>query len=99
MEQYLYRLQLKPLLLDETNWTERENDIVNRHFNRLKKLTEEGTVLLAGRTLNNDETQFGIVILEVESEDGARRIMVEDPAISEGIMEGELFPYHVALMR
>lgn len=99
MEQYIYRLQLKPTYLNQQNWTKKEEDIVGRHFRRLKQLTEERTVILAGRTLNEEESQFGIVIIEVENEEEAQRLMKTDPAIEEGLMSGELFPYHVALMR
>jgi hypothetical protein len=37
--------------------------------------------------------------LEVESEAEAIAIMKNDPSVSEGIMEAELFPYKVALIR
>lgn len=98
-EQYLYTLKLIPSLLDESNWTERENGIVEEHFERLKSLMAEGKLILAGRTLNVDPCGFGIVILEVESEKEARGLMKSDPAVREGIMTAELFPYRVALIR
>ena len=44
------------------------------HFHRLQKLLSEGKLILAGRTLNEDATAFGIVILEVDSEDEARNL-------------------------
>ncbi|KGR77376.1 YciI family protein [Ureibacillus manganicus] len=99
MEQYLYQLKLKPHYLINENWTEKEEGIISRHFQQLKKFTEEGKVILAGRTLNEDESGFGIVIFEAESETEANEFMVSDPAIREGMMEGTLFPYRVALMR
>jgi uncharacterized protein YciI len=46
-----------------------------------------------------DEKTFGIVIIEVESEEEALNIMNNDPAVSEGVMTAELFPYRVALIR
>lgn len=46
-----------------------------------------------------DEKTFGIVILEVESEDEAQTIMKNDPTVAERIMTAELFPYKVALIR
>jgi len=98
-KQFIYVLRLIPHLIDETNWTEREEDIVNRHFNRLQELLSEGKLILAGRTLNMDEKTFGIVVLEVESEEEAEAIMNSDPAVTEGIMTSELFPYRVALLR
>lgn len=96
-EQYIYMLKLIPRLLDEQNWTEKENEIVQDHFNKLKSLMEEDKVVLAGRTLNDDESTFGIVILQTKSEAEAREIMENDPAVKEGIMKAELYPYRVAL--
>ncbi|MDF2068566.1 YciI family protein [Bacillus sp. Cr_A10] len=80
--QFLYQLKLIPSLLDQANWTEKEN---------------EGRLLLAGRTLNLDP--IGIVILEVDTEEEAFELMHNDPAVKEGIMEAQLFPYRVALYK
>lgn len=44
-----------------------------------------------------DSTGFGIVILEVDSEEEAIEHMKNDPAVKEGIMKAKLFPYRVAL--
>ncbi|CAM5223102.1 hypothetical protein UACE39S_04796 [Ureibacillus acetophenoni] len=99
MEQYLYQLKLKPYYLVHENWTKKEEEIINRHFQKLKKFTDEGKVILAGRTLNEDESGFGIVIFEAENEQSAKEFMENDPAILEGMMEGTLFPYRVALIR
>lgn len=97
--QFLYKLKLILPLLDEENWTERENKIVGEHFTKLQSLVNKGVVILAGRTLNEDESQFGIVIFEAENEEEAKIIMNSDPAVEKGIMTAELFPYQVALMR
>lgn len=97
--QYLYRLKLIPTLLREENWTEKENGIVQHHFEVLQNLQKDGKLILAGRTLNMDPNGFGIVILEVSSEEEAREIMESDPAVKEGIMTAALFPYRVALIR
>jgi uncharacterized protein YciI len=97
--QFLYQLKLIPTLLIEENWTDKENDIVNRHFKELQKQHQEGKLILAGRTLNMDSNGFGIVILEADTEEEAKRYMENDPAVKEGIMEATLFPYRVALIR
>ncbi len=52
---------------------------------------------MAGRTLNADERTFGIVIFQAPSEAAARDIMQSDPALKLGVMQAELFPYHIAL--
>ena len=46
-----------------------------------------------------DEKRFGIVILEVESEEEAQYIVKNDPAVAEQVMTAELFPYKVALIK
>lgn len=98
-KQFLYQVKLIPELLNESNWTERENQIVQRHFKYLQQLCKDGKVILAGRTLTMDDDAFGIVILEVDSEEEAREIMENDAAVKEQIMTAQLFPYRVALLR
>lgn len=98
-KQFLYQLKLIPTLLDESNWTEKENEIVQQHFKALQNLQIEGKLIMAGRTLNMDPTGFGIVILELESEEEAQTLMENDPAVKEGIMRATLYPYHVALIK
>jgi uncharacterized protein YciI len=74
--------------------TDEEASILSEHFNYLESLTKHGIVLVFGRTLNNDESTFGITIYRAESDDAARSIMENDPAVKNGIMRAELFPYH-----
>ena len=77
--------------------TENEKKIVGEHFDYLKQLTNNGTVILAGRTKNTDTSSFGIVIFQAESEEAARVIMNEDPAVKNRVFRAELFPYAMAL--
>jgi uncharacterized protein YciI/uncharacterized membrane protein YtjA (UPF0391 family) len=96
--QYLYRIQpTRPEMLAEGP-TPEEAEIVSQHFAYLKDLTEQGVVVLAGRTLNVDESSFGIVIFNADSEEAAHEVMNDDPAVRQGVMQAELFPYRVALM-
>ena len=77
--------------------TKDESQAVEKHYLYLKDPTEKGIVLMAGRTTNNDESTFGIVILEAETESDARSIMENDPAVQQNVMMVKLFPYQVAL--
>jgi len=96
--QYLYKIQLaRPEMLTDGP-TSDEETIVSEHFAYLKGLTEQGIVILAGRTLNTDASSFGIVIFKAESEEAARKVMNNDPAVRQGVMRAELYPYRVALM-
>jgi uncharacterized protein len=96
MAQFLY--QVRParigMLIEATP---EESETVGRHFAYLKRLTEQGVVLLAGRTMTADETTFGVVILEVEDEVVARAVMEGDPAVQGGVMTAVLFPFRIAL--
>jgi uncharacterized protein YciI len=78
--------------------TPEEAAIVSEHFNYLAKLTENGVVLMALRTLTTDETTFGIVLLQPSDEAAAKTIMANDPAVRKGVMYAEFFPCRIALM-
>lgn len=97
MPQFLYRIQPTRIAMLADGPTEQEAAIVGRHFNYLLDLVAKGKVLMAGRTLNNDASSFGIAILVTETESEAQAIMQGDPAVAEGVMQAELFPYRVAL--
>ena len=95
---YLYRIQAsRPEMLTHGP-TPEEAETVSQHFAYLKQLTEQGVVVLAGRTLNTDASSFGIVILQADSEEAARNVMQHDPAVQRQVMRAELFPYRIALM-
>jgi len=98
MKQFLYMLKLVPRLHEEESWTDRDNEIVDEHFAELQQLQNEGKLLLAGPTLNELERRVGLVILQVPSEEEAKEIMKNDPAVKKGVMTAELFPFHAALM-
>lgn len=96
--QFLYRVQpARPAMLS-VGPTPEEAAIVSDHFNYLKDLTAKGVLILAGRTQTTDETSFGIIIFRAESEEAARAIMNNDPAVAKGVFRASLFPYKVALM-
>jgi uncharacterized protein YciI len=98
--QFIYVLKLIPRLLNEKNWTDNDSQIVGRHFRRLQQLQKEGKLILAGKTMDDqDVAQFGVVIFKAGSEDEARRIMEEDDAVKEKIMTAQLFPFMVALIQ
>jgi uncharacterized protein len=93
---YLYRLlAVRPAMLTEGT-TDEEADIIRQHFDYLTALAEEGTMLLFGRTANNDYSTMGIAIFKAESEEAARKIMEDDPAVKNRVMRAELYPYRIA---
>ena len=95
---YLLTLTDPELARNPKSWTKEQTDIVGVHFNHLKKLTEEGTVIMAGRS-PDPEKGFGIVIFEASSKAIAEEIMNSDPAVKHGLMAAEIHNFRVALMR
>ena len=63
----------------------------------MKQLTNDGVVILAGRTQNTDHSGFGIVLFNAESVEAAREIMLNDPAVKNKVFRAELFPYNTSL--
>jgi uncharacterized protein len=96
MMQFLYRIRPTRANMLAEGPTEREAQVVGEHFAYLKALVEAGTVLMAGRTTQVDGT-WGIVIFVAPSEPAADALMRDDPAVREGVMTAELFPFRVAL--
>lgn len=95
---YLYRIQpVRPAMLTEGP-TPDEDRIVSDHFDYLQRLTDNGVVFLAGRTLTTDQSSFGIIIFQAESESAAQKIVQSDPAIQQRVMRAELFPFRIALL-
>lgn len=76
--------------------TEEEGNIMGVHFEYLKDLLDKGKLILAGPETTG---KFGIAVIEAESEDVARNIMMNDPAVSSGIVSPELYPFRVSLIR
>ena len=77
--------------------TDEEREVWRLHFERLKRLLQEGVMILVGPTLGPVNT--GIAVFEAPDEATARRIMEEDPTIAGGYATGELRPFRVSLLR
>ena len=98
IKHYIYVLRPVSRLMNEKSWTTADNLALARHLRYLKDLLKDERLLLAGRTADINEKTFGIVIFEAKTKEEAYSVMMEDPALIEGIMEGEVYPYKVALM-
>ncbi|HMQ54105.1 MAG TPA: YciI family protein [Anaerolineae bacterium] len=98
MSEYLYKIQPTRLGMLTEGPTPQEAEIISTHFNYLQSLTDQGIAIFVGRTLNTDGSAFGITVFEADSEEAAREIMDNDPAVIAGVMRAELFPFRVVLM-
>ncbi|MES2725576.1 MAG: YciI family protein [Bacteroidota bacterium] len=97
---FIYVLKLTPTYQNEANWTDETRKIVTAHFNQLKKLKEDGQVILAGKTdyTKDNPANFGIVIFNAENLEAAKKLMNSDPAVMQNIMTAELHPFSLALL-
>ena len=98
MNQYIYKLHLnRPELLTQGP-SDEESEILQDHAAYIAKLTNENRVLLAGRTQTTDTDTFGIVIFCAASEDEAKALMANDPAVKNQVMNAKLFPYSISFL-
>jgi uncharacterized protein YciI len=98
-QQFLYLLRVAPHLHDDAKWSDKDKAATSRHFERLKKATADGKVILAGRTTEALDKTFGLVVFEAVDEKAAKAFMEADPAVVAGVMTATLHPYSVALQR
>lgn len=95
---YLYKIHpIRPDLLVQGP-TELEAKSIDLHFQYLKNLTDQGVVLLAGRTLGDDLHTFGIIIFVAESLTAAQTVMNNDPAVQNRVFSATCFPFSIALV-
>jgi len=97
--QFIYQFDpIRPeLVTDPDAWTEEDIRVSQAHFAYLKGATEDGIVLLAGRS--QDGVGPAIVILEAETEGAAQKFMENDPFVASGLMRASLHPFWAALVR
>lgn len=100
MGEYLYVFgpgDRPELRTDSEAWTDHDGVVGSAHYERLRRATIEGTVILAGLSLDS----FGpaVVIFEAESDEAARRFMEEDPFVVHGLFTATLHPFRASLVR
>ncbi len=77
--------------------TAEEQAVWAEHFDRLRRLMDEGIMIAAGPTLGRINT--GIAIFEAPDEEAARKIMEDDPVVMGGFANGELRSFRLSLLR
>jgi uncharacterized protein YciI len=97
MQEFLYQLRPTDPGRLTADRTPEEIATLRRHVAYLEDLARQGVVVLAGRTQTTDERTFGLVIFRAASEGAAREVMSRDPAVADGLMRAELFPYRIAV--
>jgi uncharacterized protein YciI len=87
---YLSRLTAAKTGMTVKGLTPEQTQIMQERLDHLKSLSDEALIVFAGRTLTNDETTFGIVMLRADSDAAAREIQSRDPGIQKGLFKATL---------
>lgn len=85
----------RPDLLSTT--TDEEKKQFGAHANYIKGLTANGTVVFAGPCL--DMKGPAVIVLDVRTEQAARELMENDPAVKHGLMKANLHPVRLSFER
>jgi uncharacterized protein len=78
--------------------SEKEKSVWKLHADYWKKLVEKGTAIIYGPVFD-PKYVYGMAIVEATSEDEAKEIVSNDPAISSGIGTFELNSMFVGMIR
>ncbi len=94
MNHFIYLL--RPVKADlMTTMTMDEERILGEHYAYLQGLLQAGQLLLAGPCT---DAAFGIVVFTASDAAAAEELMVNDPAVRNGVMTGELHPFRISLL-
>lgn len=70
------------------------NRIFSGHMDNIRKLVDEGKLILAGPLAKNENSYRGLFILDVRSSIEAMDLLQSDPAIKEGFLYSELYEWY-----
>ncbi len=99
MATFVYRLQAVRLGIVTEGPSSEELPVLGQHLAYLQGLAHDRRLVLAGRSTTEDERVFGLALLDVADEAEARALMLADPAVANGLMMAELFPFRIAVQR
>jgi uncharacterized protein YciI len=70
-----------------------EMPIIKKHMEYWQKLTDNGICLIAGHTLNDDESAFGLVVVRTGDQSVAQKMVDDDPMVLSGTLTVKVFPF------
>ncbi len=85
------------MLKTGTNTTATKTEIdscFRGHMNNINHLVETGDLVVAGPMGKNDKTYRGIFILNVNSIEKAKELLIADPAVNYNILEAEYYIWY-----
>lgn len=73
---------------------EKRNKSFRGHMENIGRLVEDGKMVVAGPFGKNDKDFRGLFILNVKTIEEAQALMATDPAIKEGYLSVEMYPWY-----
>lgn len=98
MQLWLNTLRPTRLAMLTAGPTEREQRIVDEHFDYWQALAAQGTALLVGRTQDAGAQTVGLSVFAAPDEASAVALCQADPTVREGVMTSVVQPYRIALL-
>ena len=92
---FLYEITLFDRYKHKSMWTEREHNIQKEHIAYLDSLTHNGVLQMAGIIEQGLENHKGMIILETESYEQAKKIATSDPSVLNGMMSVQIRPINI----
>ena len=66
------------------------------HFQNVRRLADEGKLIIAGPMENNDKHYEGIFVLNVKTIDEAKKLLDTDPTIKAKLLDPELYQWYAS---
>jgi uncharacterized protein YciI len=70
------------------------DSIFSGHIKNIRRLADEGKLVIAGPFEDNDKSFRGIFILNVKTIEEARELLKSDPAVHAKILDAELYGWY-----
>ncbi len=64
------------------------------HLSNINRLVSENTLIVAGPFAKNDDDFRGLFILDISDLAAAEKLLQTDPAIAQGYLQAELYPWY-----
>ena len=64
------------------------------HMQNINRLADAGKLIIAGPLQKNEKAYRGIFILNVETLDEARELLITDPAVKANLLDSELYSWY-----
>ncbi len=72
----------------------KRSELFKAHMTNIQKMADEGKLAVAGPFGNNKNQYRGIFILNVKTEEEAKKLLENDPTIKEKIFSADILPWY-----